>query len=166
VVYFITIEKQDEPIIRADNVLAVDLGCKNITVTVNTANTKPNFYGAALRGIRGFYFNLRRKLGEKKVSDKIKSLKNVEFLQVNHELHEISKAIVEEAKRTNAVVILGKLKGIRKNIKGSRRIRRLINNFPYYRLVQYIKYKAAWTIIRTLEISEADTSNTCFNLSH
>ena len=42
-------------------------------------------------------------------------------------------------------------------------MRRLINNFPYYRLVQYIKYKAAWTSIRTLEIREADTSNTCFN---
>jgi transposase len=96
---FITIEKQDEPIIRADNVLAVDLGCKNMAVTVNTVNTKPNFYGAALRGIRGFYFNLRRKLGEKKAADKIKSLKNVEFLQVNHELHKISKAIVSSVMR-------------------------------------------------------------------
>ncbi|HXX96105.1 MAG TPA: IS200/IS605 family accessory protein TnpB-related protein [Candidatus Bathyarchaeia archaeon] len=95
-------------------------------------------------GIRGFYFNLRRKLGEKKAADKIKSLKNIEFLQVNHELHKISKAIVEEATRTNAVIVLGKFKGIRKSIKGSRRMRRLINNFPYYRLVQYIKYKAAW----------------------
>jgi putative transposase len=160
---FITIERQDEPIIPADNVLAVDLGCKNIAVTVNMVNTKPNFYGAALRGIRGFYFNLRRKLGEKKAADKIKSLKNIESLQVNHELHKISKAIVVEAKRTNAVIVLGKLKGIRKNIKGSRRMRRLINNFPYYRLVRYIKYKAAWRSIRTLEISEADTSNTCFN---
>jgi transposase len=60
---FITIEKQDEPIIRADNVLSVDLGCKNIAVTVNTVNTKPNFYGAELRGIRGFYFNLRSQRG-------------------------------------------------------------------------------------------------------
>jgi transposase len=42
-------------------------------------------------------------------------------------------------------------------------MRRLINNFPYHRSVQYIKYKAAWISIRTLEISEADTSNTCFN---
>jgi putative transposase len=120
-------------------------------------------YGAALRAIRRFYFNLRRKLAEKKVSDKIKSLKNIEFLQVNHELHKISKAIVEEAKRTNAVIVLGKLKGIRNYVKGGRRMRRLINNFPYYRLVQYIKYKAAWLSIRTLEISEGDTSNTCFN---
>ncbi|MGB6527015.1 MAG: hypothetical protein WBF33_02810 [Candidatus Nitrosopolaris sp.] len=42
------------------------MGCKNIAVTVNTANTKPNFYGKLLRGLRGFYFNLRRKLGQKK----------------------------------------------------------------------------------------------------
>jgi putative transposase len=107
-------------------------------------------YGAALRG---FYFKLRRKLGEKNASDKIKSLKNVEFLQVNHELHKISKAIVE-AKRTNAVIVLGKLKGIRNYVKGSRRMRRLINNFPYYRLVQYIKYKAA--CIRALEMHMQD----------
>jgi putative transposase len=90
-------------------------------------------------------------------------LKNIEFLQVNHELHKISKVIVEEAKRMNPVIVLGKLKGIQNYVKGSRRMRRLINNFPYYRLVQYIKYKAAWMGIRTLEISEADTSNTCFN---
>jgi transposase len=72
---FITVEKQDGAIIPPDNVLAVDLGCKKIAVTVNTINTKPNFYGAAIRGIRGFYFNLRRKLGERKASDKIKLLK-------------------------------------------------------------------------------------------
>jgi transposase len=49
---FITIEKQDEPIPSANNALAIDLGCKNIAVTVNTTITKPNFYGARLRGIR------------------------------------------------------------------------------------------------------------------
>jgi IS605 OrfB family transposase len=136
-----------------------------VAVTVNTVNTKPNFYGAELRGIRGFYFNLRRKLGEKKAADKIKSLKNIESLQVNHELHKISKAIVEKAKSMNAVIVLGKLQGIRKNIKGSRRMRRLINNFPYYRLVQYIKYKAAWRNIRALEINEADTSNTSLTVA-
>lgn len=65
-------------------------------------------------------------------------------MQINPELHKISKDIVEEAKRTNAaVIVVGKLKGIRQRIiKASRRVRRLINNFPYYRLVQSIKYKA------------------------
>ena len=129
------------------------MGCKNIAVTVNTTNTKPNFYGAKLRGIRGFYFNLRRKLGKKKAFGKIKSLRNIEFVQVNHELHRISKEIVEEAKRTNAVIILGKLKGIRKNVKV-----RLVNNFPYYR--HQVQSSVG---IKVLETDEANTSNTCFN---
>jgi putative transposase len=153
-------ETEEEPK-AASNVLAIDLGVRHIAVSVNTANTRPNFYGQKLRQIRGKYFNLRRKLGQKKAFYKIKELKNREFLQVNHELHKISKAIVEEARRTNAVIVVGKLKGIRRRIKGSRRIRRLINNFPYYRLVQYIKYKAEWLGINVMEISEAFSSQTC-----
>jgi putative transposase len=162
---YVTIEKQEHINLAniVDNVLAIDLGCKHIAVTVNTANTRPNFYGSELRNTRGFCFWLRRKLGQKKAFYKIKALKNREFLQVNHELHQISKAIVQEAKRTNAIIVLGKLKGIRQRIKAGRRVRRLINNFPYYRLVQYIKYKAEWIGIKVLEISESYTSQTCFN---
>lgn len=158
---FLCIEKEDEQPKPASNVLAIDLGVRHIAVTINTRNTRPNFYGQKLRQIRGKYFNLRRKLGQKKAFYKIKTLKNREFLQVNHELHKISKAIVEEAKRTNAIIVVGKLKGIRRRIKSGRRIRRLINNFPYYRLVQYIKYKADWIGIKVLEVSEAYTSQTC-----
>jgi putative transposase len=64
--------------------------------------------------------------------------------------------------KTNAVIVLGKLKGIRNRIKAGRRVRRLANNFPYYRLVQYIQYKAEWAGIQVMEISEAYTSQTCF----
>lgn len=160
---YITIEKDTPPPRQPTNVLGIDLGVHNIAVTVNTANTRPNFYGQDLRRIRGFYFNLRRKLGQKKAFYKIKSMKDSEFKQVNHELHRISEEIVEEAKRTNAVIVVGKLKGIRQRIKGGRRIRRLVNNFPYYRLVQYIRYKAEWLGIKVMEISEAWTSQTCHN---
>jgi IS605 OrfB family transposase len=136
---------------------------RHIAVSTNTANTRPNFYGKTLRRIRGFNFHLRRKLGQKKTFYKIKALKDREFLQVNHELHRISKQIVDEAQRTNAVIVVGKLKGIRQRVKAGRRIRRLMNNFPYYRLVQYIRYKAEWIGIRVLEVSEAYTSQTCHN---
>jgi len=160
---FLCIEKETEQPQPALNVLAIDLGVRNIAVTTNTVNTKPNLYGKELRQIRGFHFNLRRKLGKKKAFYKIRELKNREFLQVNHELHKISKEIVEEARRTNAVIVVGKLKGIRKRIKAGRRVRRLINNFPYHRLVQYIRYKAEWIGIKVIEVSEAYTSQTCHN---
>jgi putative transposase len=157
------IEKETEQPKPATNVLAIDLGVHHLAVTTNTTNTRPSFYGQQLRQIRGKYFNLRRKLGRKKAFYKIKALKNREFLQVNHELHRISKEIVEEAKRTNATIVIGRLKGIRQRIKGGRRIRRLINNFPYYKLMQYIKYKAEWIGIAVMEVSEAYTSQTCHN---
>ena len=160
---FLCIEKESEEPKPASNVLAIDLGVRHIAVTTNTANTRPNFYGKDLRRIRGFYFNLRRKLGQKKAFYKIKAVKNREFLQVNYELHRISKEIVDEARRTNAVIVVGKLKGIRQRIKAGRRVRRLINNFPYHRLVQYIKYKVEWIGIKVIEVSEAYTSQTCHN---
>lgn len=50
-----------------------------------------------------------------------------------------------------------------RKLKVSRRVGRLVNNFPYYALGQYIKYKAGWLGIRVVEISEAYTSQTCFN---
>jgi hypothetical protein len=68
----------------------------NVLAYVGAERFWQDLVGAALRGIRGFYFNLRRKLGEKKASDKIKSLKNIEFLQVNHELHKISNARIHD----------------------------------------------------------------------
>jgi len=67
---FVTLRKPGRQLAFADNILAVDLGCKNIATTVNTANTRPNYYGRELRCIRGHYFNLRRKLGRKKASTK------------------------------------------------------------------------------------------------
>jgi IS605 OrfB family transposase len=163
---FITVEKDDWLLPTTNNVVAVDLGCHNIAVTVNTANDRPNFYGRLLREIRGFYFYLRRQLGKKKALDTIKSIGDREFMRVNHELHKISKLIVGEAIRTNAVIVVGKLKGVRKNIKGSKRTKRLINNFTYYRLLQYIKYKAEWTGVMVLEVGEAYTSQTCSDCHH
>jgi IS605 OrfB family transposase len=160
---FLCIEKESPSPKQPTSILAIDLGVRHIAVTTNTANTRPNFYGHKLRLIRGFHFWLRRKLGQKKAFHKIKELKDREFLQVNHELHQISKAIVEEANRTNSVIVVGKVKGIRQKLNAGRRIRRLVNNFPYFRLVQYIKYKAEWAGVRVMDISEAHTSQTCHN---
>ncbi|MGQ9469427.1 MAG: RNA-guided endonuclease TnpB family protein [Nitrososphaerales archaeon] len=81
---------------------------------------------------------------------------------VNHELHKISKAIVEEANRTNSTIVIGKLKNIRKNRDGKgRRFKRKLNSFPYYKFGSYIKYEAEWLGIPVLSINEAYTSQIC-----
>jgi IS605 OrfB family transposase len=52
------------------------------------------------------------------------------------------------------MIILGKLKGIRKNGKGRKFNRKLNNGFPYHRLSQFIEYKAKWVGVKVIRISE------------
>jgi transposase, IS605 OrfB family, central region len=75
-------------------------------------------------------------------------------------LHKISREIVNRAKEENAVIVLGDLKGIRKQNRG-RKFNRKLNTFPYYRLSKFIEYKASWEGIAVIKVSEANTSRIC-----
>ena len=155
----IVVQKEIEPKTNCDGVLAVDMGIHNIAVTVNSKTRRTHFYGKKIRAVRGHYFYLRRKLPNRKA---IKKVGNHEKRIVNHELHKISKAIVQEADRTNSTIVLGRLKGIRKNGKSrEKRFNRKKNSFPYRKLSNYIKYKADWLGISVMMVSEAYTSQTC-----
>jgi putative transposase len=157
---YITVEKEVEER-NPKSVLAVDLGIRWVAVTVNSNNPKPKFYGKELRHVKGHYFYLRRSLALKKAYRTIKKIGDKERRVTNDILHKISRAIVNEALENNAMIVLGKLKGIRKNGKGRRFNRKLNNGFPYYKLSRFIEYKAEWLGIKVVKISERNTSKTC-----
>jgi len=156
----ITVEKEVEIKQNYNNILAIDLGIRRIATVVSTADKKPKFYGKELRKVRGHYFFLRRKLGRLKKFKAIKKIGNKEKRVVDDLLHKISRKIVNRAKEENAVIVLGDLKGIRKQNKG-RKFNRKLNSFPYYRLSQFIEYKAAWEGIAVIKVNEANTSKLC-----
>ena len=146
------------------NVLAVDLGERLPAATVlyaQDAFKEPKFYGREIRGIRRHYAWLRKRLGEKKALDTIRKIGRTEHRKVNDTCHKISHAIVEQASRERAVIVLGNLKGIRGRARG-RRMNRIVSNMPYYKLTQQITYKAAWLGIPVYQISERHTSKTCY----
>jgi len=144
---------------KTSSVLAVDLGVHNAATTANSSDKTVRFYGKNIRVVRGHYYHLRRNLPNRKA---VRKMGKHEQRIVTHELHVISKAIVEEAVAKNSVIVVGKLKGIRKPRKfQSRRSKRKVASFPFYKLTQFIKYKAAWKGISVLEVSEAYTSITC-----
>lgn len=154
---YIVVQKDIEPKTDCDGTLAIDLGIHKIATTVNSKTMKTCFYGKELRATRGHYLHLRRILPNRKA---VRKIGDHEKRIVNHELHKISKAIVQEAKRTNSVIVLRKLKGMRRNNKG-RKFNRKLNSFPHHKLVSYIEYKARWRGIPVLKINEAYTSQTC-----
>jgi putative transposase len=138
---YITVEKEVQER-NPKSVLAVDLGIRWIATTVNSNNPKPKFYGKELRRVKGHYFYLRRSLALKKAYKAIKKIGDKERRVVNDILHKISRTIVNEASENDSMIVLGNLKGIRKNGKGRRFNRKLNNGFPYHRLSQFIEYKA------------------------
>lgn len=153
------------------NILSVDLGEKVIATAVLLAHDshsltskqsigKPIFMGRKVRGLRRRYAYLRKKLGERKLQKVIKRIGRTEYRKVNDILHKVSRQLVNIAKQNNAVILLGDLTGIRDRAKG-RRMNRIVANMPFYKLTQYITYKANWDNIPVLTTKEWYSSVTC-----
>ncbi|MGB6532537.1 MAG: IS200/IS605 family accessory protein TnpB-related protein, partial [Candidatus Nitrosopolaris sp.] len=105
-----------------------------------------------LNRVRGHYFWLRRKLGMKKALDTIKKIGSHEKRITNDIVHNISRQIVNRAIETDALIVLGDIKHLRKREqnKHGRKFNRKLAGFQYYKLTQYIKYKAALAGIKVI----------------
>ncbi len=158
---YLTIEKViDKPIINPNRLLAVDFGERYLATVCGGNGIKPQFLGKEVRGIRRHYAWLRKRLGKKKLLRVIKKIGDTEKRKVNDICHKISRQIVNMAKETGSTIVLGNLKGIRQKAKG-KRMNRIVSNMPYYKLTQFIKYKAMWDGVPVIIVSEAYTSKTC-----
>jgi len=156
----ITIKKEVEIKTSYSSILAIDLGEKVTATAVLSCEQRPRFYGREIRGIRRHYAWLRKRLGEKKLLKMIKRIGHKEKRIVDDHLHKISYELVRLAHQHNALILLGDLKGIKSSAKG-KRFNRIISNMPYYKLTQYIEYKANWLGIKVIKIPENHTSITC-----
>lgn len=165
----LTISKEVEFHGNPSSILSVDMGEKVIATAVlldcdpSSGLTKvsgPVFMGRKVRGLRRHYAYLRKVLGQRKLLRVIKKVGNTESRKVNDILHKISRQIVDMARENNAVILLGDLSGIRNRAKG-RRFNRIVTNMPFYRLTQYITYKANWEGIPVLTTKEWYSSKLC-----
>lgn len=151
-------------------ILSVDLGEKVLATAVllqpcdKVHVSKPIFLGRSVRGLRRHYAYLRKKLGQKKLQKVINRIGNTESRKINEILHKISKEIVEIAKNHRAVILIGDLTGIRKSSKG-KKMNRIVANMPYYKLTQYITYKANWEGIPIVITKEWYSSKMCSKCS-
>ena len=156
----VTVKKKVELRKEYSSIITIDMGAKWVGVSVALHRSKPKFYGKRIREVRGKYFYLRRKLGKEKKLLVIKKIGHKEKRIVSDELHKIAKDIVDEAEKHNAIIAIGNLNGVRNNNKG-RKVNRKVNSMPFYRLKEYIKYKALERGITVIEVPEFNTSKQC-----
>ncbi|BFH63126.1 RNA-guided endonuclease InsQ/TnpB family protein [Paenibacillus azoreducens] len=149
-------------------VMGVDLGIKVPAVCV-TDEHEVKFVGNGRMNkyVRRYHNARRKELGKAKKQNAIKKSHDKEQRWMKDQDHKISREIIDFAMKHNVGVIrLEQLSGIRQQTRKSRKNNHSLSNWSFYRLAQYIKYKANVAGIKVENVSPAYTSQRCPQCGH
>ena len=143
--------------------MGVDLGIKVPAVSY-TSDGKVKFYGNGRKNkfIRRRFNSLRKKLQKAKRLKTLKRMNDKEQRIMRDVDHKVSRSIVNEALERDVLTIkLERLANIRSTTRTSRKNNHSLHTWSFYRLMQYIAYKAKRVGITVEFVNPAYTSQTC-----
>jgi putative transposase len=144
-------------------VMGVDLGLKVPAVAV-TDDERVRFFGNGRQNkyMKRKFHSERKELGKKKKLNAIRKSKDKEQRWMKDQDHKVSRAIVNFAKDNKISVIrLEQLVNIRQTARTSRKNEKNLHTWSFYRLSQFIAYKAKLIGIKVEYVNPAYTSQTC-----
>ena len=145
------------------NVMGIDLGIKCPAVS-KCSDGSVKFYGNGRRNkqMRRYFAAKRKTLLKAKHQDAVEHINNKEQRIMKDIDHKLSHDIIETAVTHGVKTIkLEQLSNIRSTTRTSRKNNRSLHNWSFYRLAQYIEYKAKLAGIEVLYVNPAYTSQTC-----
>ena len=153
-----------EPELKVDgNIMGIDLGIKCPAVSY-CSDGSVKFYGNGRRNkyMRRHYAYLRKKLQSSKKIKAVKRINDKEQRIMRDTDHKLSHDIVETAVTHNVKVIkLEQLQNIRSTTRTSRKNNHSLHTWSFYRLAQFIEYKAKLAGISVEYVNPAYTSQKC-----
>lgn len=153
-----------EPELKLDgNIMGVDLGIKCPAVSY-CSDGSVKFYGNGRKNkyMRRHYAYLRKKLQTSKKMKAVKRINDKEQRIMRDIDHKLSHDIVETAVAHNVKIIkLEQLQNIRSATRKSRKNNHSLHTWSFYRLAQFIEYKAKLAGISVEYVNPAYTSQTC-----
>ena len=159
----IVYDKEEASVPDEGNAMGIDLGIKCPAVSY-CSDGSARFYGNGRRNkyMRRHYAYLRKKLQASKRMKAVKRINNKEQRIMRDIDHKISHDIVATAVAHNVRVIkLERLQNIRSATRTSRKNERSLHNWSFYRLAQFIEYKARLAGIAVEYVDPAYTSQRC-----
>lgn len=149
--------------------IACDMGVLYQVVTYDDTDTYQVFHDGNLLQIDEHYQKLRKDLQSKGTRSSKRRLKSIASRQsrLRREIdHIVSKTLVEYAANNNLdTIVVEDLTNIRRMASGSNRksknANRKINMWSYFRLQQFLEYKAHLSNINLIKVNPAYTSQTC-----
>lgn len=151
-----------QPLDKGD-ILGVDLGIKCPAVSY-CSDGSVRFFGNGRQNkyMRRHYAYLRKKLQKAKKPEAVKRINQKEQRIMKDTDHKISRSIVNTAiEHSVRVIQMEQLSNVRSTTRKSRKNNRSLHTWSFYRLAQYIEYKAKLAGIEVLYVNPAYTSQTC-----
>ena len=145
------------------NSMGVDLGIKCPAVSY-TSDGSIKFYGNGRQNkyMRRHYAYQRKKLQKAKHIKAVKRINDKEQRIMRDTDHKVSRAIIETAVSKNVTVIkMEQLANIRSSARTSRKNNHSLHSWSFYRLAQFIEYKAKLAGIAVEYVNPAYTSQCC-----
>lgn len=153
-----------EPDLKEDgNIMGIDLGIKCPAVSY-CSDGSIKFYGNGRKNkyMRRHYAYFRKKLQTAKKMKAVQRIHDKEQRIMRDIDHKLSREIVEMAVTHNVKVIkLEQLQNIRSTTRKSRKNNHSLHTWSFYRLAQFIKYKARLAGISVEFVNPAYTSQRC-----
>lgn len=146
-----------------EQLMGIDLGLKVPAVAV-TNEGKTKFFGNGRENkfMKRKFRKTRKCLGEKKKLSTLRKLHDKEQRWMKDKDHKISREIVNFAVDNQVSIIrLEQLTNIRKTTRTSRKNEKNLHTWSFYRLAQFIEYKANMVGIKVEYVDPAYTSQKC-----
>lgn len=140
--------------------LGIDLGIVNIA----SDSDGDAFSGEHVEKTRRKFVHRRRNLQRKNTRASKRKLRKIRHKQSRYQMnvnHQISKAIVQKAKRTGRGIALEILKGITRRVRVTRKQRARLHNWSFGQLASFILYKSKLVGIPVEFVDPRYTSQTC-----
>ena len=156
-------EAAEQPFPGEGNIMGVDLGIKCPAVCY-VSNGKVKFLGNGRKNkyMRRHYAYLRKHLQKAKKVKTVIRINNKEQRIMRDIDHKVSHDIIEIAVRNHVKVIrLEQLQNIRSTARKSRKNNHSLHTWSFYRLAQFIEYKARLAGIKVEYVNPAYTSQYC-----
>jgi putative transposase len=157
--FYVSFSVKSSDQIETSTTLGVDFNLKGNVVTVAIPETKwCSKLGRSLKDIHTGYKNKISKLQKAKKFKVANRLSKKRFNDVNTEFHRVSRKVVNLAIQNNSEIVLENLTGIRKG-KAKKEVNK--SSWGFYKLRQFIEYKAKIAGIPVKLIDPRNTSKAC-----
>jgi len=164
---FVSVSIKEPPAYAPKQVIGVDRNTsKHVLVASNLDTGKVLKLGKECQHTHEKYKHMRKGLQKAGKLSLLKKIKHRESNIVRNINHQISKKLVEEAKKSEAIIVLERLKDIRKTARTRRKQRYSLNSWSFNQLGSMIEYKSKKYGVPIAYIEPQYTSQRCSRCGH